>query len=131
VAKRRQQRTGPVEPEFFLGIEERRGPQSPIELSEDDMAPAPAQPSSSRAFNLQIDYSDVVGLGVLLLAVGATCVAIVIAIGLVLGKVTEAAAVKIILGCVGGAAISGLASKLTVKPKTAEHVHKAIPPNNS
>jgi len=64
---------------------------------------------------VQIEAADIVALGILSLAIAASFVACVTVIGLVWGKVSEGAATWIIGTCVGGAAISGIVSKLMVR----------------
>jgi hypothetical protein len=68
-----------------------------------------------RTKSLQIDPADFVAFGILFLAIAAAFVACVIALGLVLGKVSERVAAEIIIACVGGGAISGIVSKLLVR----------------
>jgi hypothetical protein len=67
----------------------------------------------------QVDPSDIVAAGILILAIAAAFVACVTVLGLVWGKVGEKTAAEIIISCVGGATLTGIASKLIVsKPKT-------------
>jgi len=65
--------------------------------------------------SLRIDTEDFVAIGILLLAMGAVIVASITALGLVFGRVNGGDATKIIIGCVGGSAIGGIASALLRK----------------
>ena len=62
-----------------------------------------------------LSYRDILALAVLLLALGAVLVAIIIAIFWGLGKIEAHDAVKVISVCVGGSAISGLATAILKK----------------
>ena len=66
--------------------------------------------SPNRTFSM--DTSDVIGIGVIILAIGSVLVAVIIALGLVFGKVPGKEGTEIILGSVGGAAISGVVGAL-------------------
>lgn len=63
----------------------------------------------------QIETADIVAIGILFLALAASLAAVIVAIGLVLGKVGQDAGVKIILGCVSGAVITGAISRVMVR----------------
>lgn len=74
-----------------------------------------SQSGHRRKFSM--DTPDILAIGVLVLALGAVTVAIIVAIGLVTGRVSESAASKIIIGCVGGSAISGVVAALLGKKR--------------
>jgi hypothetical protein len=63
-----------------------------------------------------MDTQDVVAIGAVVLCLGAVVVAIIVAIivaiGFAFGKIEGSAATKIILGCVGGASITGIVAVL-------------------
>jgi hypothetical protein len=53
-----------------------------------------------------------VAIGVVILAFGAVLVAMIVALGLVFGKAPAKEATEIIIACVSGSAISGVAAAL-------------------
>jgi hypothetical protein len=59
-----------------------------------------------------VEAADIVALGVLVLALAASLIAIIIAIGFVFGRVQGGDAFKIIGACVGGSTISGIVAAL-------------------
>ncbi len=61
--------------------------------------------------------NDIVAIGILVLAFCAGIVGIIIAIAWTVGAVQPEAALKTILGCVGGSTISGIVSALVGKKK--------------
>jgi hypothetical protein len=63
-----------------------------------------------RSFSMET--SDIIAIGVVILAIGAVLVAIIISIGFAFGKVPGNEATEIILGCVSGSAISGVVAAL-------------------
>lgn len=67
------------------------------------------QPTERSKRTYSIGTPDIVAVGVVLMALGAMLVAIIIALGFVYGKVPSREAAQIILGCIGGSAVSGLA----------------------
>jgi|HubBroStandDraft_4_1064222.scaffolds.fasta_scaffold594931_1 hypothetical protein len=62
-----------------------------------------------------LSYRDILALGVFLLALGAVLVAIIIAIFWGFGKIQAHDAKEVITVCVGGSAISGLATAILKK----------------
>jgi hypothetical protein len=68
-----------------------------------------------RSFSM--DTEDIVAIGAVLLCVGGLLAAVVVAIGLVMGKVQGSDATKIIIGCVGGSAIAAILGKAAKKNK--------------
>ncbi|MGA8143501.1 MAG: hypothetical protein WB987_06415 [Candidatus Acidiferrales bacterium] len=91
--------------------------------------PAAAKPATGEGANREIvstgtkgrkfsmDTEDIVAIGAVILCIGGVLAAVIVAVGLVLGKVQGADATKIILGCVGGAAIAALVGKGAKKGK--------------
>ena len=75
-----------------------------------------AVPADSRRSEVRkrytMDTSDIVAVGILVLAIAAAFVAIIVAMGFVFGKVTGADAAKIVATCVGGSTISGVVAAL-------------------
>jgi hypothetical protein len=68
----------------------------------------------------EVDTSDIVAVGILVLAIAAAFVAVVVALGFVFGKVNGADTVKIVGTCVGGSTISGVIAALVGrKPKSS------------
>jgi hypothetical protein len=59
-----------------------------------------------------VDTSDIVAIGILVLAIAAAFVAMVVALGFVFGKANGADTVKIVGTCVGGSTISGIVAAL-------------------
>jgi hypothetical protein len=55
---------------------------------------------------------DIVAIGVVILAIGAVIVAIIVAMGLLFGKVPAKEGSEIIIACVSGSAISGVVAAL-------------------
>jgi len=68
-----------------------------------------------RKRRFSMDTADIVAVGILFLAGAAAIVAIVIAVGFVMGKVNGSDAFKIISACVGGSTISGIVAALLGK----------------
>jgi hypothetical protein len=66
---------------------------------------------------MEINPEDFVAVGVVSLALGAVFVALIVAIGLVLGKVSGREASRIIISCVGGTAISSIVAALLRRSK--------------
>jgi hypothetical protein len=64
-----------------------------------------------------MDTEDIVAIGALILCIGGLLAAVIVAIGLVSGKVQGSDAIKIILGCVGGSAIAAILGKAAKKNK--------------
>jgi hypothetical protein len=75
-----------------------------------------AAPADSRSSEVRSKYtlgtSDIVAIGILVLAIAAAFVAVVVALGFVFGKVNGADTVKIVGTCVGGSTISGVVAAL-------------------
>jgi hypothetical protein len=70
------------------------------------------KPPEKRKRSFSIEASDFVAVGVIILAIGAVLVAVIVALGMVFGKLPAKDGKDIILGCVGGAAISGVVAAL-------------------
>jgi len=70
----------------------------------------PSPGSGQKQFSM--DTSDIVAVGVVILAIGAVIVAVIIALGFVFGKVPGKEASQIIIACVSGSAISGVVAAL-------------------
>ncbi|HTB93378.1 MAG TPA: hypothetical protein VK728_11140 [Candidatus Sulfotelmatobacter sp.] len=68
-----------------------------------------------RTFSM--DTEDIVAIGAVILCIGGLLAAVVVAVGLVLGKVQGSDATKIIIGCVGGSAIAAILGKAAKKSK--------------
>lgn len=87
---------------------------APASYERTDTAPsaqsAAAVPTQQRKYN--IEAADIVALGVLALALTASLIAIIIALGFTLGRVSGVDAFKIIGACVGGSTISGIVAAL-------------------
>jgi hypothetical protein len=103
-----------IEPQIIFTDEELRAagfkrPQKHESLENGGTSPI----SHKRA--LVIDPSDLIAIGILILAVGAVLVAIIFSIAVAMGKVPVKDASTVILGCVGGAAISGVVAALLGK----------------
>lgn len=62
-----------------------------------------------------LSYRDILALGVVFLALGAVLVAIIVAIFWGFGKIQAHDAISVITVCVGGSAISGLATAILKK----------------
>ena len=59
-----------------------------------------------------LTYRDILALGVVFLAIGAVLVAIIVAIAWAMGNIQAKDAITVIKYCVGGSAISGLATAI-------------------
>ncbi|MGO9561434.1 MAG: hypothetical protein ACLPPV_02185 [Candidatus Korobacteraceae bacterium] len=89
--------------------------------SEDQLPQLNAQFTWRKGGNsLNATTNDIIAIGILVLAVCAGIVGIIIAIAWTIGAVQSGAAVKTILGCVGGSTISGIVSALVGK-KSSGH----------
>jgi hypothetical protein len=78
-----------------------------------DRAAVPADPPKSEVRKqYSVDTSDIVAVGIVILAIAAAFVAAVVALGFVFGKVNGADTVKIVGTCVGGSTISGVVAAL-------------------
>jgi hypothetical protein len=75
--------------------------------------PTPAPDEGGPARQFSIDTQDIVAIGALVLCIGAVCVAVIVALGFAFGKIDGNPATKIILGCVGGASISGVVGAIS------------------
>jgi hypothetical protein len=65
--------------------------------------------------SIVIDPADLIAIGIVILAIGAVVVAIIFSIAVAMGRVSVKDASTVILGCVGGAAISGVVAALLGK----------------
>jgi hypothetical protein len=82
----------------------------PANVGGESHLPDAAGQSRKRTFS--IEASDIVALGVVILSIGAVGVAFYISTGFVHGKVPAKEATEIILGCVSGSAITGVAAAI-------------------
>jgi hypothetical protein len=76
------------------------------------IGPQNTEPAAAHRVSFSMEASDIVAVGVLILALGAVLVAVIVSLGLVFGKVPTKEAAEIILGCVSGSAISGVVAAL-------------------
>ena len=73
--------------------------------------------SGPQGRSFSMDTEDIVAIGAVFLCIGGLLAAVVVAVGLVMGRVQGADATKIIIGCVGGSAIAAILGKAAKKNK--------------
>lgn len=71
-----------------------------------------------RERSLVVGTADLIAIGVVVLAFGAVLVAVIVSLGFVFGKIPGKEAAQIILGCVGGSSISGIAALVWAARRT-------------
>lgn len=106
-----------IEPQQILYRDETGSGRSASVKLEGAKSASMATGARKREFSM--DASDIVAIGVVVLAVGAVFVAIIVALGLVFGRVPDYLAAKVILGCVGGSVVAGVAAVLVGRKKEA------------
>jgi hypothetical protein len=72
------------------------------------------QPSGGPAKFAEVSFGpeDLIALAIVIMASGGVAVALIVAVALAFGKIETSAAVKVILGCVGGSSIAGVVAAL-------------------
>jgi hypothetical protein len=75
------------------------------------------RPSGTEKREISIDPEDLIALGVLVLAIAAAMTALLVAVLWGTGRVEAVAATKVILGRVGGAAVSSVVAAMLRKRK--------------
>lgn len=71
----------------------------------------------SRPFSASASTNDILALAAFVLAAAGALVAVLVAVGLLLGRVDGTTATTIILGCVGGAAIAAVIGAMLKRRK--------------
>jgi hypothetical protein len=70
------------------------------------------------------DTEDIVAIGATILCVGGVLAAIIVSTGLAFGKIEATSAEHIILGCVGGSAVSGVTGAIVGKKAKGKRTKK-------
>jgi hypothetical protein len=74
-----------------------------------------ATPTKTSSYS--VEAADIVAVGILCLAISASVIAIIVALGFVFGKTNGPDALKIITACVGGSTVSGIVAALAVRKR--------------